>query len=186
MRIPGLAPFPLTAAFLAAAVAGALAALPQPARADDRGRIALADIYYLDTSGEPGDQTRQHAERVKLFEGRLAEGLRKSGFTVVDLACGAETCSIGNLGVADAVGAAAKQQANYVLLGAIQKVSTLVGTGRIDILDVAAGKDVFTKVLQFRGDSDEAFRQAARFVVENIDGATFDAAAPGPHRASSR
>ena len=84
---------------------------------------------------------------MKLFEGLLAEGVRKSGFTVVDLACGAKTCSIGDLGVADAVGAAAKQQADYVLLGAIQKVSTLVGTGRIDIVDVAAGKDVFTRAL---------------------------------------
>lgn len=137
-----------------------------------QSRIALADIYYLDTSGEPGERTAEHAARTKLFQSVLGEELERDGaFAVEPLACGRPDCSIGAISVEDAVEAARRSGADYVLLGAIQKISTLIGTGRIDVIEIATKRDVVSRVLSFRGDTDDAFRRAAEFAARSVAGA---------------
>ena len=55
-------------------------------------------------------------------------------------------------------------QADRVLIGAVDKVSTLIGSLRLRIVDVATGQSIFSRVLGFRGDTDEAWQRAARFL----------------------
>ena len=52
--------------------------------------------------------------------------------------------------------------ADRVLIGAVDKVSTLIGSLRLRIVDVATGQSIFSRVLGFRGDTDEAWQRAAR------------------------
>lgn len=169
--------------------AGLIAALAtgHAAANSDTPRIALANFYYLDTSGEPGDRTAEHAARIALFEAKLGEGLAdRAAYEVVALTCGQPECSVGTLSVEKAVEAAAALDVDYLLLGAVQKVSTLVGMGRVDIIDIGDRRDVFSRVLSFRGDTDEAFVRVADFVVTNVSQADFDAAGPGPAGAANR
>lgn len=161
---------------------GAVAIAAMPSRAAELQRIALADFYYLDTSGEPGDRVREHEDRVDLFETVLREEIAATGrFEVVSLECPLPECSVGFLSVEDAVNAAGRVQADFVLLGAIQKISTLVGTGRLDLVDVAQRRSAMSRVLSFRGDNDEAFRRAASFSARNVAEADL-AAAPADAR----
>lgn len=164
------------------ALLGALAALASAGttRAADVPRIALADFYYLDTSGEPGDRASEHQQRVDLFETVLREELAATGrFEVVALECPLPECGVGSLSVEDAVNAAERVNADYVLLGAIQKISTLVGTGRLDLVNVPQRRSSMSRVLSFRGDSDEAFRRAAEFSARNVVEADLSPAAEG-------
>ncbi|UIJ72779.1 DUF2380 domain-containing protein [Aurantimonas sp. HBX-1] len=160
----------MTKTRLALLAAFAAALLPaSPAAAADVPRIALADFYYLDTSGEPGDRDSEHRQRVELFETVLRERIAATGrFEVVPLECALPECGVGSLSVEDAVDAAERADADYVLLGAIQKISTLVGTGRLDLVDVPRRRSAMSRVLSFRGDSDEAFRRAAEFSARNV------------------
>jgi hypothetical protein len=156
---------------LAFALAGGLAVVAPATmvHAADVQRVALADFYYLDTSGEPGDRDKEHQDRVDLFETVLREELAATGrFEIVPLECTMPKCGVGTLSVEDAVDAADRLHADYVLLGAIQKISTLVGTGRLDLVDVPQRRSAMSRVLSFRGDSDEAFRRAAEFSARNV------------------
>lgn len=58
-----------------------------------------------------------------------------------------------------------------VLIGEIDKVSTLIGSLHLSIVDVASGEPVLNRVLSFRGDTEEAWQHAARFFVRDLKGA---------------
>ena len=58
--------------------------------------------------------------------------------------------------------------ADRVLIGEVDKVSTLIGSLHIGIVDVATGQHVFSRALSFRGDTDEAWQHAARFFVREL------------------
>jgi hypothetical protein len=59
--------------------------------------------------------------------------------------------------------------ADRVLIGEIDKVSSLIGSLRLDIIDVASGRNVFGRDLGFRGDTDEAWQHAVRFFVRDLE-----------------
>ena len=63
-----------------------------------------------------------------------------------------------------------------VLIGQIDKVSTLIGSLRLNIENVADGQIVFSRVLSFRGDTDDAWQHAVRFFVRDLQ-----ATAPQQH-----
>ena len=49
-------------------------------------------------------------------------------------------------------------------------MSTLIQWGKLQIVDLQADRLVDDKMLSFRGDSDDAWRRAEVFVVEEIKG----------------
>ena len=56
--------------------------------------IAVLDLVYVDTSGEPRDQTQEHAARVRRFSDALRSDLASSGrFRIVTPQCGSAPCS---------------------------------------------------------------------------------------------
>ncbi|MEH2539878.1 MULTISPECIES: DUF2380 domain-containing protein [unclassified Bradyrhizobium] len=139
-------------------------------RAQDKPLIfAVAEIEYIDTSGEVIDQSADHLRRRRTFEASLRTDLAASGkLRSADLDCPANACSVGDLTVAQLLGKAQAAGADLLLIGSVQKMSTLVQWAKFDIIDVKARKVVFERLVSFRGDNDEAWRRAAAFIIRQI------------------
>ena len=132
--------------------------------------VAVAKFDYTDTSGEIRDQAAEHAARLKAFRSRLETGLAADGsYVPISLGCIEEdACSLGTLRPELMLRRAREAGADYLVVGEVHKMSTLVGFGRVDVLDVGADRIVFDRVISFRGDTDDAFDRAADFVVKDI------------------
>ncbi len=57
--------------------------------------------------------------------------------------------------------------ANYALLAAVHKVSSLISSVDIYIVDIATDKNVAYASGQFRGDDDQAYTRAMQFLVKD-------------------
>jgi len=66
------------------------------------------------------------------------------------------------------IGIANRLGAQYVLIGWIYKVSTLVLTLHVDIKDAATGKPVYARVFDFRGDNEPAYAHAVKTLVRSL------------------
>ncbi|WP_425248644.1 DUF2380 domain-containing protein [Chelativorans salis] len=62
-----------------------------------------------------------------------------------------------------------KSDAGYLLIGEVHKMSTLVGWVKFAVLDLNSNRPVCDRFLSYRGDNDEAWRQAAAFAVRDIE-----------------
>jgi hypothetical protein len=131
--------------------------------------FAVAEIEYIDTSGEVIDQSADHLRRRRTFEASLRNDLAASGkLRSADLDCPANACSVGDLTAAQLLGKAQAAGADILLIGSVHKMSTLVQWAKFDIIDVKARKVVFERLVSFRGDNDEAWRRAAAFIIRQI------------------
>jgi len=132
-------------------------------------RIAVAEFNYIDTSGEPRDQQREHAERLRDFAGAIRNDLAASGrYQIVPLACGAEPCSTASRSPSDLIEDAKRAGAQYLLFGSVHKESTLIGWIKVDAVELASNRVIFDRLLSFRGDSNEAWQHAERFLVADF------------------
>jgi hypothetical protein len=148
-----------------------LLALALPAAAGPR--VAVPGLDFTDSSGEARDQDAEHAARLVLFADTLRAGLAQGGIEVVVPDCDCTPLRTPFREMAEATRAAG---AELVLVGGIRKVSTLIGSVTLTLIDLAADKAVCTRVLSYRGDSDEAWRRAAEFAAGDVLHACFPAA----------
>ena len=131
--------------------------------------IAVAEIQYIDTSGEVIDQSADHFRRLREFEASLRTDLAASGKVQnVALDCPPNACSIGDIEVGQLLDKAQAAGAGYLLISSFHKVSTLVQWAKVDIIDVKARNVVFNRLVTFRGDNDKAWRHAESFIVREI------------------
>ena len=130
--------------------------------------VAVAEFDYSDTSGEPGNQTEAHAKRLEILSSTIRDELAKHGMTARPLPCDAAPCSAGALGLERTLAAAKAIDARYVVHGGIHKMSTLLQWMKVDVLDVATSTTAASPLLTFRGDTDEAFERAGRFVSNTV------------------
>jgi hypothetical protein len=139
-------------------------------RAQDRPPVlAVAEIDYVDTSGEVIDQSADHRRRLRAFEASLRSDLTASGkLRSVVLDCPPNACSIGDIDANQLIGKAQAAGADFLLITAFHKVSTLVQWAKFDMIDVKAQKLSFERLVSFRGDNDEAWRRAEDFIVRDI------------------
>lgn len=149
-----------------------LASLPLSAAP---ARIAVVDIGFTDSSGEARDQAALHAERQRALTKALGREVAAAGhLDTVHLSCG-EGCSLDAAGVEALRRRAREAGAGYVLVGKVHKMSTLVMSMRLAVLDAASGKLVLERLLSFRGDNDDGWRHAgdyaARDVIETVGAA---------------
>jgi hypothetical protein len=128
----------------------------------------VADFSYVDTSGEPADQSAAHQRRLQAFMAALRSELAADQrLRLVDPSC-APAC------VADATATGALRHvateagAQVVVVGGIQKTSTLVQWARTAVVDVASNRVVFEKIYTFRGDDDEAWQRAEIFISREL------------------
>jgi hypothetical protein len=146
-----------------AAVLAALLALALPAEAAPK--VAVPGLDFTDSSGEVRDQRAEHAARLALFAETLRARLEAGGVEVVVPDCACTPLTTPFAAMAEATRAAG---AELLLVGAIHKVSTLIGGGKLTLIDLAADRVVCTRTLSYRGDSTEAWTRAAEFAAESL------------------
>jgi hypothetical protein len=133
--------------------------------------VAVADFDYVDSSGEVTDQRAAHAQRLRDMQADIIHLLTASGkVSAAALQCGKPPCSVDNLDEDQVKRAATAQHAQFVVFGGIHKISTLIQWGQIEVMDVATGKAVLSRTVTFRGDSDDAWRHAADYVGDLVEG----------------
>jgi Protein of unknown function (DUF2380) len=121
--------------------------------------VAVEDFGYLDTSGEPVDQTADHQKRLQAFMSALKRDVEAApGYRLVP---------------------SAQTDASFRIVGGIHKMSTLVQNAKVAVIDFSAKKVVMKKFYTFRGDNDEAWARAEVFVSGDIR-AALAAVRPGP------
>jgi hypothetical protein len=156
-----------------AALLIALAGLLSPGRSlavnDNSTAVAVAGFDNLDTSGEAADRAAQHAVRVRDFANLLRDGLvGLDNFQVVRLQCEQPTCTAANLGADAIIATARRAGARLLIYGGIHKMSTLVQWGELQVVDLEREQLLLRRSFTFRGDSDEAFRHAVSFILEDL------------------
>jgi hypothetical protein len=110
--------------------------------------VTIEDFGYLDTSGEPVDQTAVHEKRLKAFMVALRRDVEAD--KRYQLATGAQA------------------DAKFKIIGGLQKMSTLVQWAKVAVIDIGAKKVLFEKLYTFRGDNDEAWDHAEAFVSREV------------------
>ncbi len=133
--------------------------------------IAIFDFDYSDTSGEAQDATAAHQARLKAFMASIRGDLAASGkYRIVEISCGAELCTTSGTMPADLSDRIKRAGADLLLFGGFHKESTLVQWAKVQVVDVAANKLVVDRLLTFRGDTDDSWRRAEAFVIDELKG----------------
>ncbi len=159
---------------LLAILAACLWLAPSCGKAEDRGEaqgvaIAVIDFDYVDTSGEERDQRKEHEARVGAFMSDLKGDLGQAAkFRLVTPTCHPDPCSLVDSTVSDLLAAAREARADILLIGGVHKMSTLVQWAKIEAIDARTGRIVLDKLFSFRGDTDEAWRQAEAFIFDEL------------------
>jgi len=131
--------------------------------------LAVAEIQYIDTSGEVIDQSADHFRRLREFEASLRSDLASSGkVRNVVLDCPPNACSVGDINAEELVDKAQAAGAGYLLVSSFHKMSTLVQWAKFDLVEVKTRNVVFNRLVTFRGDNDKAWRHAETFIVREI------------------
>ncbi|AWN38805.1 hypothetical protein DK427_02885 [Methylobacterium radiodurans] len=139
--------------------------------------MAVLPLKLLDTSGEPTDQSAQHEARLARLTDEIAVDLTGTGLysaAVLPAEHLRRNCPAGQ--AACLLQAARDRGAHLIFVGVVHKSSTLILQFWARLVDVRTGRDVLTRDLNFRGDTDEAWQRAEAFLVAQIR----DAAAAPP------
>jgi Protein of unknown function (DUF2380) len=157
------------------AVVGVMA-LPQQAATTEPPSLLVLNLELVDSSGEVTDQREDHERRLAAARQILASELAaRDVYAVVDPAeiqpeidatrahQYLHACNGCEVRLAREVGA------ERVLTGHVRKVSSLVMALWIDIRDPKSGRPVVRKVLDFRGDTDEAWQRATLYLVNQLE-----------------
>ena len=142
----------------------------RPSRAQSEPPVlAVAEIQYVDTSGEVIDQSADHFRRLREFEASLRRDLAASGkVRNATLDCPPSACSVGDIELDQLLGKAQAAGAGYLLISSFHKLSTLVQWAKFDLVEVKTRNVVFNRLVTFRGDNDKAWRHAETFIVREI------------------
>jgi hypothetical protein len=99
--------------------------------------LAVAEIHYVDTSGEVIDQSADHRRRLREFEAALRSDLVASGkIANAALECPPNACSVGDIYDSQLLGKAKEAGATHLLIGRFHKMSTLIQQAKFDVIDV--------------------------------------------------
>jgi hypothetical protein len=134
----------------------------------ERIPIAVADLDYADTSGEVRNQQAEHEARLRAFVDMLRADLGQDGHRNVNLECQQSPCTAGQSAGAALVERARAAGARFLLYGGIQKMSTLIQHSKVQVVDLQTNKLVFDRLISFRGDTDESWQRAERFLVREL------------------
>jgi hypothetical protein len=125
--------------------------------------VTIEDFGYLDTSGEPIDQTAAHQKRLQAFMVALRRDVEADAHYRLVAPSADERAT-----PAERIQAAAQGGANILVGGAIHKMSTLVQFANAVVIDVGAKRVLFERRYTFRGDNDEAWDRAETFLSRDL------------------
>jgi hypothetical protein len=130
--------------------------------------VSVDDFNYIDTSNEPTDQTAVHEKRLRAFMTALRDDVTADRrFELVPSSC-APDCPTEGPALRDRLRAASQAGAQILIIGGLHKMSTLVQLAQTAAIDTTSQRVVFKKFFTFRGDNDEAWQRAERFVSEEL------------------
>ncbi|MFD1110230.1 DUF3280 domain-containing protein [Pseudoroseomonas ludipueritiae] len=138
--------------------------LPRAACAANPPRMVVFDIELYDTSGQP-PQAEQDA-RLRLLTTELRERLEASGRYDVIAAPPPPGAALRNCNGCE-VTEAAKQDADLVMTGLVQKVSNLILHLTLTVREVPSGAVQGSWFADFRGNTDESWQRALRWLLRN-------------------
>jgi hypothetical protein len=144
--------------------------------AADKPTLLILPLDMVDTSGETPSHAQEHENRLSALAQYLSKALGEDGgYDIVDprpisatIDKARSTQLLGECNGCER-DIAKLVYADRVLIGGVDKVSTLIGSLRLSIINVSTGQRVFSRVLSFRGDTDEAWQRAARFFVRDLE-----------------
>ncbi|WP_416798231.1 DUF2380 domain-containing protein [Ciceribacter azotifigens] len=132
--------------------------------------LAIADFDFKDTSGEIRDQSAIHQKRLSALVSTVREQLSEDRrVDVTSMDCGHDQCTPRGLGLATLSRQAKAAGASHLLIGEVHKMSTLVGWVKYALLDLQSNRPTCDRFLTYRGDTDEAWHRAAKFVVQDVE-----------------
>lgn len=130
--------------------------------------LGVMPVKMLDTSGEVADQSVAHNTRIVAIKKALEHDLadRYSKVVMIPARDVAAVCPVEDPQcLLDAAAAAGADKALFV---SIVKTSTLIMRMYVQIVDVPQRAVTQKRELNFRGDNDESWRRAERFLVRNL------------------
>jgi Protein of unknown function (DUF2380) len=138
--------------------------------------LLVLNLELVDSSGEVTDQHEDHERRLAAVRKILASELAaRDVYAVVDPAkIQAEIDATRERQYLHACNGceirfARDVDVDRVLTGHVRKVSSLIMALWIDIKDADSGRPVLRKVLDFRGDTDQAWQRAALYLVDQLE-----------------
>jgi len=130
--------------------------------------VSVDDFNYIDSSNEPTDQTAAHERRLRAFMTALRDDVTADRrFELVPSSC-APSCPTEGPALGDRLRAASLAGTQILIIGIVHKRSTLVQLVWTVAIDTTSQRIVFKKFFTFRGDNDEAWQRAERFVSEEV------------------
>ena len=130
--------------------------------------VSIGDFNYIDTSNEPADQTAVHEKQLRAFMTALRDDVTADRrFELVPSSC-ARNCPTEGPALGDRLRAASQAGTQILIIGIVHKQSTLVQLVWNVAIDTTTQRVVFKKFFTFRGDNDEAWPRAERFVSEEV------------------
>jgi Protein of unknown function (DUF2380) len=130
--------------------------------------VSVDDFNYIDTSNEPTDQTAVHEKRLRAFMTALRDDVTADRrYELVPSSC-APNCPTEGPALGDRLRAASQAATQILIIGIVHKRSTLVQLVWAVAIDTTTQRVVFKKFFTFRGDNDEAWERAERFVSEEV------------------
>ena len=130
--------------------------------------VSVDDFNYVDTSNEPADQTAAHDMRLRAFMTALRDDVATDQrFELVPSSC-APNCPTNGPALSDRLRVASQAGTHILIVGVVHKMSTLVQLVDAAAVDTTSQRIVFKRSFTFRGDNDEAWRRAERFVSEDV------------------
>jgi Protein of unknown function (DUF2380) len=130
--------------------------------------VSVDDFNYIDTSNEPTDQTAVHEKRLRSFMTALRDDVAADRrFELVPSSC-APNCPTEGPALVDRLREASQAGSQILIIGTVHKLSTLVQYVGTAAIDATTQRVVFKKFFTFRGDNDEAWQRAQRFVSEEV------------------
>jgi hypothetical protein len=157
----------------------ALVAMALPSLAQENATppsLLVLNLELVDSSGEVADQREDHERRLAAVREILAGELAaRKVYEVVDPASiQAEIDATRERQYLHACNGceirfAREVDADRVLTGHVRKVSSLIMALWVDIKDADSGRPVLREVLDFRGDTDQAWQRAALYLVGQLE-----------------
>jgi hypothetical protein len=145
-----------------------LAGLAAPTSAEEAApSLVLMPFTFVDTSGEPRNQTVDHEARLTRMSAEIGKDLEAGGlYRVIAMPPELKACEATD---SECILAASRRAGvDRLLVGTLQKVSTMATQGWVGLFDASTGMRLFYRQLTFRGDNDQAWDRAASYLSKDI------------------
>ena len=159
-----------TARFLLLLTGICFAAISTPSAASEKPRVAVLGFELINTSLEP--TSADEIRRLEMLGDEFRKMLDASGrFVTVDIPPDVQEAIARGPAIHGCNGCerdfAARAGADLAAWGTVRKVSNLILSINVYLIDARTGERVFARSVDIRGNTDESWRHGLRYLVRN-------------------